>query len=364
MPICAQLDNSVFLRPLSVDTTKEDKVLEMRISNLSYLKNNEYFNKIHQGYTLFGNLNYFTLGGQPHPNFRLEGGIFLRQDFGNSGFQVVQPVLSAIYQKNNHKVIFGNLEAHLHHGYIEPLMNFENLILHPNESGLQYKYLGANTLLNVWVDWLEAIYPGDTIQEQIRAGIQAVQYLAKSDTWEIKVPIQTIWYHKGGQLSPQPLPIMNHFNGSLGIDLRYVIPSNKNYVLQLDGYYCYSLDFSSQQTWFFSQGQGLFINLGFKNPYIPLLFSLWRGNQFTTLHGGRLYPSNSDSIRFAEYFELRRDLLFLRMIKDISLNEELKISIRLEPFYDFNSKAIEHSFGFYLIYDGFVQVGKSKRNAF
>jgi hypothetical protein len=347
-----QLDNSLLYRPLHADSTQDIPALEFRISHLSFLKNNEYFNKIHQGYTLFGNLNYLSLAGQIHPNFKLEGGIVLRKDFGNPSFPIIQPLISAIYQKNKHKIIFGNLEAHLQHGYIEPLMDFENLILQPLESGLQYKYQGRQTKLNLWIDWLNAIYPGDTVQEQFRAGILLNQMVYQGKNWQLKLPFQGMFFHRGGQLSPQPIPIVNQFNGSLGFDLRYSSNKKNKVEWQWDAYYCYSLDFSPQKNGLFPEGQGLFFNFGLKNPYLPFVLSYWKGREFTSLQGGKLYPSVGDSPRYPGYFEEQRQLLFLRLIKDLSISESLIISLRFEPFYDFNRKGIEHSLGLYLFYDG------------
>jgi hypothetical protein len=351
-PLMGQLDNSIFFRPLVVDSTQKFNTLECRVSHLSFLKNNEYFNNIQQGYTLFGHLNYFSLVGQVHPNFRLEGGIVLRKDFGNPSFSLFQPMLSAIYQKNKHKLIFGNLEAQLQHRYIEPLMDFENLILQPLESGLQYKYQGTQSTLNLWIDWLNAIYPGDTVQEQIRAGILLNTKVYENKNWQLKIPLQGMFFHQGGQLSPQPLPIENQFNGALGLELKYRSSEQAKLDWQLEGYYCYSLDFSPQKSWRFTEGQGVFINFGLKNPYLPIVISYWKGREFISLQGGKLYPSVGESPRYPGYFEEERQLLFLRLIKDLSISETLKLSLRFEPFYDFNRKDVEHSLGLYLFYDG------------
>ena len=48
-----QLDNKAFYLPSSFQAEKE-KCLYFSFSNLNFSKNNEYFNKIADGYTLFG----------------------------------------------------------------------------------------------------------------------------------------------------------------------------------------------------------------------------------------------------------------------------------------------------------------------
>ena len=79
-------------------------------------------NKIADGYTLFGTQLTPQLVYYPAPALRLEAGVFLWKDFGNPVLQQVRPTYRATWTRGTNQFVFGNLRAHLHHAYIEPLL--------------------------------------------------------------------------------------------------------------------------------------------------------------------------------------------------------------------------------------------------
>ena len=108
----AQLNNTSLETFQHIDSTKS-KQLSFQFESFSYIKNNEYFLKVADGYTLFGNIFAPKITFQPAPNVQIEGGIFGRKDFGNTAFTSVQPIFSIKIQKDSSQFIFGNLEGNL-----------------------------------------------------------------------------------------------------------------------------------------------------------------------------------------------------------------------------------------------------------
>ena len=97
--------------------------------------------------------------------------MFLWKDFGNPVLQQVRPTYRATYRAtwtvNKHQFILGNIRPNLSHNYIEPLFNFERVMVKPLAEGLQYRYLGNRLFLDVWVDWLRQQYRYSNYQEEI-----------------------------------------------------------------------------------------------------------------------------------------------------------------------------------------------------
>ena len=139
------------VRVIAPDSSAGD--LRLSLNSFTFFKDNEYFNKIVDGYTLFGTQLNPQLVYYPAKNLRLEAGVFLWKDFGNPQLQQVRPTYRATWTKDKHQFILGNIRAHLNHNYIEPLLNFERVMLNPLEEGLQYRYLGNRLFLDFWVDW-------------------------------------------------------------------------------------------------------------------------------------------------------------------------------------------------------------------
>jgi hypothetical protein len=80
------------------------------------------------------------------------------------------------------------------------------------------------------------------------------------------------------------------------------------------------------------------------------MLSYWKGHSFISPRGGKIYQSVSDRISDPNYLEEQRDLLFLRAFKDFKVFDNLIITARLEPVFDFNSSKLEYLYGLYINY--------------
>jgi len=92
----AQLDNRVFEDRRNVEETDSNKLF-LGINLLGFSKDNEYDhyrNPVITGYTLFGYQFSPYLSYHVTKNIRVEGGIYLQKDFGNSTFSTVAPIFS------------------------------------------------------------------------------------------------------------------------------------------------------------------------------------------------------------------------------------------------------------------------------
>jgi len=135
-PVQAQLDNRAFTspepgrdrtRPAAVPATEEaDEAttpvrsaagdLRISLNAFTFFKDNEYFNDIVQGYTLFGTQLNPQLVYYPTKDLRLEGGVFLWKDFGTPTLRQVRPTFRATWTHGSSQFIFGNIKANLNHG--------------------------------------------------------------------------------------------------------------------------------------------------------------------------------------------------------------------------------------------------------
>src|SRR4051812_27519467 len=162
----AQLPNQAFQKPVQVNP-EYAKQLRLNIGTLGFFKDNEYFNKIADGYTLFGYQLQPSLQYYPSEKIKVEAGALLLKDFGNRKYKLIQPTFTATFTTGNHTVLFGTLNGNLNFGYIEPLWDFEKQLTTPVQNGIQYIYKGNKLDLQTWVDWQVMQYEFDTKQEEI-----------------------------------------------------------------------------------------------------------------------------------------------------------------------------------------------------
>ncbi|MFC5411225.1 hypothetical protein ACFPMF_18025 [Larkinella bovis] len=340
----AQLDNRKLEQRFAIDSTHQ---LRFRLTMLGFVKNNEYFGPIADGYTLFGYQLNPRVAYQPAPNVVLELGAFFRNDFGQERIAQIAPTFTVKFRHKNWNYLFGTLEGSVGHRLIEPLYQFERLLQNRLENGLQINHLTERTFFDGWVSYLRNTLPGYTRQEHFWGGFSFETRLAGKliDTgWSVSVPIQLTVFHAGGQNINSPLPVRTALNaaGSLSLAWQNAGPGFFRSV-RLDSYVVgYTENAERSYT-----GGAFYPNLTVTLKPVTVLASYWHGNDYRAELGGDLYQSYSRRYQ-STYQETQRQLLIVRFLKDIPIAEGLSVTIRFEPLYDFHSGHFEHSEGVYI----------------
>ena len=216
----AQLNNTTLETFQHLDSTKSNQ-FSFQFESFSFLKNNEYFLKVADGYTLFGNILSPKMVFQPAPNVQIEAGIFVRKDFGNNAFTSIQPIFTVKIQKKFSQFLFGNLEGQLNHHLIEPMMNPERVILNRQEAGLQYTKRKKNTFFDSWIDWQKMIYNGSDFKEEIFAGFSWNKKLITKPNFHFSIPVQLTFQHRGGQTTKDTGQVITNINTAIGMEAEW-----------------------------------------------------------------------------------------------------------------------------------------------
>ncbi len=359
----AQFNNEVLEKKLKTDL-EYNQDIRLGVDVLGFSKNNEYFNDIADGYTLFGyhlnpKLVYFPSG-----NIRMEAGVFLWKDFGTTNYNRIQPTFTIKLQKENYQFLFGNLQGTVNHRYIEPLYDFEKALNDPLENGLQFIWHRDKLWLDAWLDWQKMIYRSDPFQEIIEGGLSMDKRLLENDKgWRVSLPVQFTAQHKGGQIDRSSVPLLTVFNGATGFKLEKKLNGKFWKALRTENYYLVFKDFSNTKLLPYTSGSGIYLNAGVDTKVQNIILSYWKGQGFITEQGGRLFQSASSTVKKPNYLEKKRELLILRFTHDIKLVDDLYMTLRFEPLYDFNNPQLEFSNSIYLHFNTDFFLGKAKKNA-
>ena len=353
----AQLNNTSLETFQHIDSTKS-KQLSFQFESFSYLKNNEYFLKVADGYTLFGNIFAPKIIFQPATNVQIEAGIFGRKDFGNTSFTSVQPTFSIKIQKDSSQFLFGNLEGHLNHQLIEPLLNFERVILNRQETGVQYTRRLKNTFFDAWIDWQKMIYNGSEFKEEFIAGFSWNKKLYNSSRFSFSIPAQLTFQHSGGQITKDTGQVVTNINTAIGIEAEWKLKGFFQKI-RLQNYFV-GYRQNSNYHLFFPNGSGAYLNLTAETKFMNLMVSYWNSTGFQSDAGGDLYQSVGRTFRHGNIVEKYRNILIVRAMKDYKILDNLYLTIRFEPYYDFNNNGFEHSESLFLSYRQRFGLGKNK----
>lgn len=344
----AQIDNQPFYDINKLQASDSNK-LWFDINALGFNKNNEYFNDIADGYTLFGYQLAPLITYQPLKNFAFTGGAYFRKDFGTNGFQEIEPIVRFTYHKDSLQLIFGTLNGALAHRLIEPLYDFDRSLMDPLENGLQVRYFKKSWFADFWIDWQRMIYEGDPFQEEVLGGL-SLEKEFKIDKVSLFIPLQLLMYHEGGQIDTDPDPLETFWNSAIGLRLQGT-PKRNIKRWQTSMYYLYYKDMSNQKLQAFDDGQGFYANASFTTNFdLQVMLSYWKGEDFISIVGGQLYPSTSSVFKRPDRIERDRELMILRFSHNIHVFKGIYVVSRFEPFYDLRNETFEFSHGLYINY--------------
>lgn len=350
--LIAQVDNKALFNEIKLNEEDTSKIV-LSISNLNFLKNNEYFNKIATGYTFFGSSLNPKIAYIPNKYMRIEGGIFLRKDFGNPNFTIIAPTLSLKLQKNGYSFIFGNLEGALTHQLIEPLFNYERAISNPLENGLQFKINKKKVWLDSWIDWELQEYQNSNFQEHIGAGLSSkITVFEPNDVFKIQLPVQAFIFHHGGQIDIDTSALLSLGNVASGLNFCIDLSKHNGIISSIlsNNYFVGYKDMSTSKKQPYKLGSGKYFNLTVQTKYnIGIMASYWQGEKYIARHGGLLYPSIS-SIYGSNFTEQNRKLIILRFLYLKEILPSLYLDVRFEPYKDLNNNISEFSYSVFISY--------------
>ncbi|MDP3468788.1 MAG: hypothetical protein Q8S11_10670 [Daejeonella sp.] len=348
------------IRPDSVRTGE----LYLSVHNFNYMRNYEYFNKIQDGYTLFGAQLEPQLVYYAHPRLAVTAGVHLRKDFGGQGIYRTCPLISLKYQHGNTTLVNGVLEGNIHHRMLEPIFDFEKKITEPVEYGTQFIINGRNLFLDAFINWKKMIYKPSPVQEQILGGLSAELNLINNTSLSLSIPVQLTVFHQGGQIDVIDDPLQTLVNSALGFKLKLPFSGwiknlrTENYLISFN-----DLSFTDLQP--YSSGYGWYLNAGFDtHKFGSLMGTLWKGNSFISSNGMPLYQSVSQHIVHPGYTEKNRKLFILRYSYQQKLIQNLYMDFRFEPMMDLGRPAgtrkIEFSNSSFLMYKQELRLRKAK----
>ena len=343
----AQLDNSFFYDEYSIDTA-DNSSLRIGADLTPLIKNNEYFNNIIEGYTLFGYQFKPYLSLYPSENVRIDAGGYFMKEFGGRGFHQVKPYLAIKYKLGHFSMVFGDIEGTLTHRLTEPMYDFERIITNRMEEGLQFKWTSSKLFIDTWLNWENFIHMNDPGQEIFNSGLSFRYRLINTDRFVLSVPVQFLARHHGGQINVSSAPVYTVFNSCAGLSVN--LPASRDGFfrsVEFDGYYLGSSapDVSVVP---YARGNGILAYARASFRYFTIDVSYWRGRKFYSPIGTPMYQSAAVEYPLNSYREPDRQLLFMRLYYETKLSGKLSLAFRFEPVYDLNNHHWDHSESLYL----------------
>ena len=342
----AQVDNSL----LENNNAFSDSKWQLNVYNHNFMRNYEYFNKFADGLTYFGTILQPTVTFNPQKNLSLEGGLFLRKDYGAKGLYDNQTTFRINYHPGKWQIIAGQLKGNVSHHLPEAIYNYDRIITNHLEFGNQFIYDDSTLHFDAWINWENMIYKISPVQEEISGGFHGDWNVINSGKFEMNIPFSFLAYHKGGQIDTPDRSLQTIVNTAIGAEFKYHYSDKRNHYLFADAQFMTFNDLSFTKVFPVKKGTGLMANLGWKFGHTSISGTYWNANNFNAIHGAPLYLSKGDQMNNVGYYQSNRNLLFIRLISDYEIAKNFSISARLEPYWDLDNPSFEFSNSLFLTY--------------
>ncbi len=330
------------------DDAKEN--LYFRFEGNSFMKNNEYYNKFIQGYTLIGYSVQPSLMYYVNSKLRLKAGVHLLKYDGVSEFTEVLPVYSAHVVLSDHlDMIIGSLKGDVQHKLIEPIFDPENQYTRPVESGLQFLFKNENFRADIWVDWDQFISDGDTIPEKFTSGLSSEYFLTKSDAdIKVTIPFQFLIRHVGGQISDYSEESTTEANVVTGVKLEKKWEDGFIRSAGFSNYIAFYKDLPGSAGYDFTSGKALYPVMNFTYKYGEFMTGYWYAKNFIAPQGSSLFQSVSN--RDESYYQEKRNLLNTKFSYVKNIGKQARFTAMFESYYDLDSNSLDYVYGVYLMF--------------
>ncbi len=327
-----------------------DKELFFRIKSTSFLKNNEYFNDFTKGFTGIGFFVQPELEYYVAKNTKINAGIHFLKYSGIDSFSQVIPLFSVQQKLGNHlDLIFGNIYGTLSHRIKEPLFRFDRYYQNNVEYGLQFWYHSKFITSDLWVNWEKYIFKASPFQEQFTVGSTSDFTVFSNHKIKTSIPLQLLFFHKGGQIDASSKPISTILNGVLGLDVKYLI-NNNNTISFEPLFFIYkglSLPDFGENSERFSSGKALYLKMKYHYKNANIGLGYWNSEKFIAPKGEYLFLNVSENNR--QFSQLQRKLITSKFSFSYQFSKSVNLIFNASAYFDLNNSDLSHSAGLYLL---------------
>jgi hypothetical protein len=352
---------SVTLTGQQSDTSlQKEGELALNIRSLNFIRNNEYFNPITEGYTLLGFFLRPELVYSPSQKVTLRAGTHLLKYWGTDHFTQVRPLFSVSLALSSNTVLtLGSLSGSDKHRLFDPHFSDERLYNEYAEDGFQLTTSGKHIFNDTWLCWENFVFKGDSTREIIAFG-ESFRYKSSpiSDHINFEIPVQFQLKHFGGQISNYPQPVETFFNLAAGMKINLMVSQGRPGKISLEYLEFINREFNGESKSGISAGRASFTRLTCNYKAISAGGSYWRSHNFYAPNGNSIYSSISDYQPGVVIHDRKIITNFIYL--DLLPESFIELHLGLETFYDIDLKRMDNAVTLHLSFDKLIRLATIK----
>ena len=346
-PVISQTDTK--------DQKKEIGDLSLGLRNINFVKNNEYYSPVIEGYTLVGYFFQPTLVYSPNSKLHISGGVHLLYYAGTKGFTIAKPVFSTRYNfSDKTSLTIGTLNGSDKHQMFDPHFDLERGYSAYAEDGFQFVSAGDSYFNDTWISWENFIFKGDTTREIFTFG-QSFRYKTPEIAGFISAefPVQLQAKHKGGQISNYDESVETYLNLAAGPKLNFPIADNRFGTLSVE-YTKFIYRQVPPEPLLMNSGQADWFRFYYTYKILSVMEGYWKSHDFYAPNGNTIYSSVSD---YQDGLIVPdRKILTTSFYLTAHPVEGLELFFGMDFYYDMIRKKTDSSMALHLSFDRLVHL--------
>lgn len=270
--------------------------LYLKLTNFNFIKNNEYFNPLTEGYSLIGYFIQPSLIYRPTDKLAIQLGTHILNYAGSDKKIKPQMVFSTTYNiARNTSLTLGTLNGSDKHRLSDPHFDKERVYKFYTENGLEFITKNNNLFNDTWISWEHFIFKGDTTREVFTAG-ESFNYSSPffSETFNIEFPVQIQFKHYGGQISNYSGHVITYFNMSAGARFNIKLADGRFGMASAEYDRFIFKELTSKGDIGIRNGTGNWFKVIYKYKSLGISSAYWRSTDFFAPNGNPIYSSVSD----------------------------------------------------------------------
>lgn len=353
--------NAAFYDKVNISEKHEVRSFTFGVRNINFFKNNEYFNNFVYSRALAGAILEPTLNYQLHNNIKISAGLYLQKYYGESTCDIFKPLFRINWQiSDGINLVIGDLNNGLNHRMHEQIYQFDRHYTHNEEEGVQLIINKPNFFSDIWVNYDRNSRPRDKEQELMQIGYSGSYSLVLFNTADIKLFIQGIWAHKGGQQLAVSFPVSTIGNAIGGFDASYSLNSSWNLKAGTIFYRAGYAELSPISLERAKSGHGYYGGLYLISDYVLASAGYWQSYNYISMVGEPLFQSKS--YIYNSVYENTRKVLCVKLGLKKEIAEGISVGVRYEFYYGIDIDSYDYFYGIHLIFNDEFLLNKFNNN--
>lgn len=334
--------------------------LSLKIKNINFVKNNEYFNPIVEGYTLVGYFFHPELVYSPSKKVNLRLGSHILSYAGTEKFSQFKPVFAtSLNFSDNTSLTIGTLNGSDSHKMLDPHFDGERFYREYSEDGLQFTSSNNYFFTDTWLSWENFIFAGDSTREIFTAG-ESFKYTSPviSGSFQMEIPVQLQFKHYGGQISNYTEEVETYFNFATGIRLNLDLAGKRYGQAGIEYLQFINNELSSDADELMNKGHAAWFRLHYTYKSLYLGVAYFKSHNYFSPNGNAIYSSVS---HYQEDIVIPdRKILTNYLSLTAFPVSYLEVFLGLETYYDIDLKRLDHALSLHLNFDKLIKLATLK----